>query len=817
LSNNKKTYYLIRYPAIKVLIPLIAGIYVSKYLDLPLFTALVISSISFLGLLILERKWVSKIEAVSIPVLFIFVTSVSFLRTELEEKTKLATFHSFEKTVQFADSVQLFGEINEVKETNRAITYTLKLDSLQADYYSDSLHQFKYKPESSAQIQLIQYIDDFNSDEKNHLLSGQKISANAKYRSIKEKRNPNQFDYSSYLYSKGILGQFVVQDIMVTNPPNWLSDLKNKFQIAVESIFSKEHIGVAKALILGDKSDIDPDTRLAFNRSGLAHLMAVSGLHVGFLIAPFWFIIPFFWTRQIARHISIVFLGFTLLGYCWLTGFSPSVVRASLMVFIFSYAKLYEQIRSPMNIVGFAAICLLVYKPNYIFDIGFQLSFGAVSLIITVFPFFQRLIGKQSFWKKILSSILLGIVVQLGLAPLLISYFGELSLISPLTNLIAMIPASIMVLAGLLGTISVVFFPSLAPILSYPLNFIAWSLEWLAKYFSTTEFSYAVFSAPSPFVLITWVFFLGTLAIWQNREFRWKWVALTLGAFALFSLDNLFDLIQEKPFKVIVFDIGQGDANFIETPDGKTMLIDTGVWSPNYNSGTRTIVPELNAMGVQHINAIVLTHPHADHIGGTIPILEKLKVDTLFTDSASVLHKSKIYEAILDLAKEKHIPIKPLFSGDKIDLGKTVNVRVVWPLRSYALSNLNEMSTVIRMDYKKTSFLFTGDTEDAGEEWMSEHLDEVIDTDFLKVGHHGSKSSSHKPFLEYNTPLFASVSLAEVNKYKHPHAESMKRLQEFTNAIHFTSLSGAAIYESNGNEIRKIDWREKGNLTTRDD
>ena len=800
---------MIKYPAIKVLVPLIAGIFVSNCSDFSLFIALFVSLLSFSGLLILERKGISKIESVSIPFLFIFIACVSFFRTEVEEKTKLAMFRFFEKVVQFADSVYLFGEINEVKETNRAVTYTIKLDSLQANYYSESLRQFKFIPKSEAQIQLVQYVDDFNSDEKNLLLSGQKISANGTFRSIKEKRNPHQFDYASYLYSKGILGQFVIQEILSTKPPNWLSEVKNKFHRAVELIFSEKHTGLAKALILGDKSAIDPDTRLAFNRSGLAHLMAVSGLHVGFLIAPFWFIIPFFWTRQIARHISIGLLAFTLLGYCWLTGFSPSVVRASLMVFIFSYAKLYEQIRTPMNIVGFAAICLLVYKPNYIFDVGFQLSFGAVSLIITVFPFFQRLMGKQSFWKKILSSILLGIVVQLGLAPLLVSYFGELSIISPLTNLVAMIPASIMVLAGLLGTISVIIFPSFAPMLSYPLNFVALSLEWLAKYFSTTEFSYAVFSAPSPLVLIIWFFFLGTLAIWQNHEFRWKWIILTLSTVAFFGLSNLLESIQEKPFKVIVFDIGQGDANFIETPDGKTMLIDTGIWSPNFNSGTRTILPELNAMGVKHINALVLTHPHADHIGGTKPVLEKFKVDTLFTDSSSVLHKSKIYEEILALAKEKNIPIKPVFSGDKIDLGKSVNVRVVWPLRRFSSTNLNEISTVIRLDYKKNSFLFTGDTEDAGEEWMSEQLNEVIDTDFLKVGHHGSRSSSHKPFLEDNTPIFASVSLAEVNKYKHPHAESMLRLQEFTNAIHFTSLSGAAIYESNGNEIQKIDWREK--------
>jgi len=797
--------------------PLVAGILVSNYTDFSHFIALAVSIVSFIGLLILERKWVSKVEAVSIPLLFIFVASVSFLRTEASEKTKLDSFLSFEKTVQFADSVHLFGEIHEVKETNRAITYTIKLDSLQADYYSGSFHQFKFEPKSSGQVQLIHYVDDLDSDIKRRLLLGQKISADGIYRSVKEKRNPYQFDYASFLNSRGILGQFEIQNITATDPPNGFASLKNKFHRAVESIFSQKHIGVAKALILGDKSDIDPDTRLAFNRSGLAHLMAVSGLHVGFLIAPFWFLIPFFWTRQIARHISIFLLAVTLLGYCWLTGFSPSVVRASLMVFIFSYAKLYEQIRTPMNIVGFAAICLLVYRPNYIFDVGFQLSFGAVSLIITVFPFFQRLMGKQSFWKKILNSILLGIVVQLGLAPLLISYFGELSIISPLTNLIAMIPASIMVLAGLLGTISVVIFPSIAPILSYPLNFIALSLEWLAKYFSTTEFSYAVFSAPSPFVLIMWFFFLGTLAIWQNREFRWKWVVLTLGTFAFFSFTQLIELVQKKPVKVIVFDIGQGDANFIQTPDGKTMLIDTGVWSPNYNSGTRTIVPELNSMGINHINALVLTHPHADHIGGTLPILENFKVDTLFTDSSSVPKKSKIYEAILALAKEKNIPIRSLFTGNKIDLGKAVNVRVVWPLKNYFSSNLNEMSTVIRMDYKKNSFLFTGDTEDDGEEWMSEHLNEVIDTDFLKVGHHGSRSSSHKLFLDDNTPVFASVSLAEINKYKHPHAESMKRLQEFTSTIHFTSLSGAAIYESDGENIKKIEWRKLSKSKTQKD
>lgn len=798
--KKRPQYYLIYYPAVKTVLLFVFGLLLSKFLTIS-STLLIGAIIGFLILILgFERVVHHQKESYSTIWITLILILFGLYWGEMNQE-KNQNLHTYIKKLSLAfDTVDVSGKILQYKETTNGETLVVEIHSWKEKNGTENHLNSK-----SSQVQISFYKK--NQWHHSPFYEGQTITVRAIPRVIQEIRNPNQFDYAQYLKKNGIHAQFIAIELVDHIEAKGLAKIKIKLIKAVEQLFRTEHLGIAKALLLGDKTGVDPETRLSFTRSGLAHLMAVSGLHVGFIVAPLWFLIPFVWATQIGRYVSIILLGLILLFYCWLTGFSPSVVRASIMAWLFSYGKLFEQIRRPMNIVAFSALALLIYNPDYLYDVGFQLSFGAVCIIILVYPAFYKLAKKTGRYRKLIASMLLGIVVQIGLAPLLAMYFGEISLLSPITNLFAVLPASALVLAGLMATFISILIPATIPFFKFILAWMVIALQWLAQYFGTAEWSYAQFSKPSVLFILIWISVLGSIAIWENKKFRWKWVIMSLSLILFAQLQRIDFSNNPKELEVTVLDVGQGDAIIISTPNGKHMLMDTGVWSPNYNSGSAIILPELKARGIHKLSALVLTHPHADHIGGTIPILQEIMVDTLYTDSLSVENKSRLYENILLVAQQKNIPIRPLFVGDKMGLDSMLHVSVLWPVKAFQANNINESSTVLRIDYGNTSFLFTGDIEDEAEELMSTYLNEVIDTDWLKVGHHGSRSSTHLPFLEDNTPKYAAVSLGLQNKYKHPHVESMIRLQKFNPKIHFTSLNGAGVWKSNGQRITKMEWK----------
>ncbi|TNE70573.1 DNA internalization-related competence protein ComEC/Rec2 [bacterium] len=794
---KKSTVIWVAYPIIKALIAFVLGILLSERIHISIPLLLCINLSILIALSITHIKSTSVVLHQSL--LFALLFGVGLLRADSHKSQLENTYREVSRFNLSADSLLLFGEIQSVKPSERSISLDVQADSL--------ISQNTFRFSNSFLSRIIIYRE--NVSRETVFSKNSKVKIWVKLKPVPEPRNPHQFDYAAFLYSREILSQYELLHVVSVTEPEGLQSIKPLFEKSIESLFEGTNSAIAKALIIGDKSDINPEQRQAFTRSGLAHMMAVSGLHVGFLVAPFWFLIPWFWTKRSGRIVGIILLGLGLLFYAWLTGFSASVVRASIMALLFSYAKLFERVRYPMNIVGFAAFFLLMINPAYVFDVGFQLSFGAVSIILLVLPTFSSISQKQTWSSKIISALLVGIVVQVGLAPILALYFGEISIVSPISNLAATIPASLLVVSGLVVTIIGIPFPSFASYFSIPLNWLASSLQFFASFFSSSDFSYARFSEPNLFFFLFWMGFLAAIASWTHGKTRWGWFIFSLISLVFWRGDELYQSIQTKPLELTIVDVGQGDASLIETPDNRVLLIDTGIWSPNFDSGSRTILPLLKSKGINRIHALILTHPHADHIGGTLPLLETLVIDTLYSFIPDSAEQSSIFKAILKSAQEKSIPVKSLFAGDYLHLSSQLNTRILWPLKTYSSTNTNEYSTILRLDYGTTSFLFTGDAEHDAEDLLSQIGNEILDTDYLKVGHHGSKSSSSGSFLDDVTPQFASVSLAMKNKYRHPHAVSVSRLLGFTKNIHFTSLDGAAVYKSDGKTILKDDWRKE--------
>ena len=590
------------------------------------------------------------------------------------------------------------------------------------------------------------------------------------------------------------------------------SDIRRSVVERIDRLFpDPEESAMAKALFLGQKDALSGDTKTAFSRSGLSHVMAVSGLHVGFVVAPFWLLIP--WIRSSTRKKTVGFLLLCalLLFYAGLTGFSASVMRASLMAVLLTFGRLFSRQGHSINLVCVVLLMLLIIRPSMLFEVGFQLSFSAVFIILLIMPVAQRWIPNRLRYSRagpLISVMLVSAVVQVGLFPVLTAYFGEFSVIGPLANLVVVPLLSGLVPSGLL--ISVM--PGLPEWLTtIPVMVMRPLLRWIpyaAETFGSTPVSFLQYSHQSVWLHLVWVTGVLMIASWRRYRIRWALLILLLGGIAILLFRSVLEGSGTRELAVTFLDVGQGDAVHIQTPEGRHLLIDTGPamggWGSGQNAGRDAgrdiLVPYLEDLGVDTVDAIVLSHPHADHIGGTAAILNAFPVKHVF--ESPFPSESQMYRRYRAAAARLGVPVIPLEAGDRVDADPSIQIYVLSPYgEDVDGGNINNRSVVLRIDYGKTSFLFTGDAEWSLEQELAEAYGDFLDTDVLKAGHHGSNTSSSASFLNLITPDWTVVSCALKNRFRHPGQEAVQRIRETGSGMLFTSLSGAVQIRSDGERL----------------
>jgi len=250
----------------------------------------------------------------------------------------------------------------------------------------------------------------------------------------------------------------------------------------------------------------------------------------------------------------------------------------------------------------------------------------------------------------------------------------------------------------------------------------------------------------------------------------------------------------DSDLSIHIIDVGQGDSIFVKTPNGKTMLIDGGDIA-----GGKTVVSYLNKYNIDKIDVLIGTHPHADHIGGLIDVLENFEIGKFYMPKK--IHTSKTYEKLLETTKNKGLKITPATKDIVIDLDQDIPLYFLSPLRDYG-DNLNLWSAVVKMEYGEKSFLFTGDFEALGEKELCDTYDkDFLQSEFLKVGHHGSNTSTSQEFLDIIQPEIAIISCKTGNSYGHPHKEVIERLKKFGSNIYRTDEQGTIVIRSDGDII----------------
>ena len=580
-------------------------------------------------------------------------------------------------------------------------------------------------------------------------------------------------------------------------------------QSILESMFSPSNVGLAKALILGDRDDLDTSQKTAFSRAGLSHLMAVSGMHVGFMLLPFWLAIPYFWTIRFGRALGLAIALFILIAYCGITGFSTSVIRASVMAILFIYGKLFQKPREKLNLLGVAAMVILIWNPAELFEIGFQLSFTAVLVILLVLPVSKIILPSAYREGKTLVAfqfVSISVVVQAGLYPILMHYFNEFSLVGPISNTLVVLFVQAMFILSVFCIPVEGLLPGAGSWLNTPSDWIASGVLRYVETASVWEWSWIEGILPSPFLFLVWALILLTLASIHKRRILWKMLAMLLLSLCLYQAHMLYQS-SSTVLKVTIFDVGQGDAVLLQTPEGKNILYDTGILSLYQNSAERVILPELKARGITYLDAVILSHPHADHIGGMSTLINNLPVKVIY--ESGIRYDSNVYRSYVEVAAKAGIPVITIGWGDIIDIAESMRFFVTGPHPGLAGNDPNRWSVVVKAVFGHTSILLTGDADIQSEALMVAQYGGFLRSDLLKVGHHASQTSSGAEFLAAVKPTYAGASLARRNRYNHPHPDVTRRLSQAGTTALFTSLNGALVFTSDGQKVSHVEWRNE--------
>lgn len=612
--------------------------------------------------------------------------------------------------------------------------------------------------------------------------------------------NRGGFDYSRYLKGENIFFQcvFSLEDFHVIskNENLFLDGLYNFRQKCIsfyDKAFPYETGAVLKAFVLGDKTSLDYETEEIFSASGLSHILAVSGLHVSTFSIAFCSLITLFSRSKRKQMLAstIVSIFFVLF-----TGASVSAIRSGVMCAAALVAKLIYRRADSLSVLAEVAAIFCVINPHVIHDASFILSFAATASIIvfndSVLIIFKPLLEKLDIEKpwhrraaKLINVTSVGVSAQIFIIPLLIHLFNGFSVMSVAATVV-IAPLLMPLLVGGLLFCAMSFVNELFAIPAAVLIYLlAKIIILVAEVFSGFWFSKIAFGIITPFLLLLYALVIATI-IYAIKRKKLHFITTLVCVTCLLVLYLVNSIINYDVAQVSFINVGNGDCALIKAPGDCDVLIDAGANAKSETSGRYIIYPYLIKNGVNDIEYVILSHTHSDHVNGLLGLFDIMKIGNIIMPyNAEDTDEAK---KILQKANEYNIPVTYFTSGDVLKISDEINITAITPdvKQSLISQDVNDSCLTVRLDYGKTSFLFTGDITSDIENYILDNYTDMLEADVLKVAHHGSQTSTSQKFVDAVNPKYSYIPVGK-NSYGHPSEEVIDRLEK----------SGSEVYRAN--------------------
>jgi len=565
---------------------------------------------------------------------------------------------------------------------------------------------------------------------------------------------PNNFNYKDYLYHKYIYYIIKIDKIkMISKNDNIFLNIKNSIYKRIDTIKYNDYL---YAFILGKSYYIDSEVLNNYKINGITHLFALSGLHVSMFSSIILFILK---KIKLSEKLSYFITSLFLIFFAFIASFTPSIVRSVLFFILSSINNVYYLYVKPKYLLYIVFSILIFINPFYIYDTGFILSF-CISFFILLFN------EKNKINNNLLSILVISILSTLSSLPIIINMSYEINILGFINNLF-FIPYVTYIVFPL--SIIVVFISKL----SFILNFLIIIMEYVSKVSSNIFNIKLIFPKMSLFLIIIYY----VLLILIVKKINLKKIFIIYLSFLYFRCD--FD----KNNYVYFIDVGQGDSALIVTKNNKSILIDTGgKVGSNYSLMKSNVIPFFKSIGIRKLDYLFITHGDYDHAGYGIDLVNNFNVKNRFTNKGK-------YNSL-----EKKLNIKS-FNNSYI---KIDNVEI-YSLNSKLYNNENSDSLVLLVIIDNYKLLFMGDASINTEKDIMNNYD-IGDVFILKVGHHGSKTSSSEEFINSVNPKYSIISVGKNNKFGHPNKEVLDNLSN--SKIYRTDIDGSIMFKIKKDKLR---------------
>lgn len=597
----------------------------------------------------------------------------------------------------------------------------------------------------------------YQDKEFNNLSYGDKIKVKGTLITPSKNTNQNTFNYQKYLYYKKIYYLVEATSInKIANNHNYLYTIKNTLYQKIDKLKSSNYI---KTLLFCDNT-LSKEIKESYRINGISHLFSVSGMHINFFVS-----IIYLYLNKITYNKRIKYLITNIFIITYLMLFpSSSLLRSTVMSILYSINYLLKLKIKKIDILLLTLGVSLLINPFIIYDLGYIYSYTITFFLVLS----SSTLKKKNKINKIIYISLLSFLVSI---PITIYNSYEINIISILLNIILVPIISIIILPL---TILIYIFPILDSILYLFTN----TLETISLFISKINITKIIF--PKPSLLIIVLYYIIFLLSYQNKKYFYLNIILLIIIYISPYLNSNFE--------VVMFKVGEADCHLIKYPYNKnTILIDTG---KNEYKIKNEVIPYLKSIGIKKIDYLIITHGDEDHIGGSITLINNFQVKNVILNKGTFTDLEK--ELIKNLNKKK-IPYQ--ININKINLSN----HTIYLLNNTKYNNENDNSIITYFTYQKYKFLYMGDASITTEDNLLENYN-LNNISILKVGHHGSNTSSSKDFISQINPSISLISVGENNIYHHPNKEVIN------------NLSKSRIYRTDINNMVKLTINSKGIL-----